>query len=222
MPEPIRFKGTPPGNIKVDFLQVTLANGNVDVLKTLYLPRAMSFQATEALCSGKAYVPVFRSGPWNIKKGVQWLLNQMGGYQLRWRALEEKIQAEQSSKPTWSPSKSELEEGIYHINAVAPECDALNEQTLWILLSIKPDSGSPIAGWPEAKVRQMCQNKSKGLGGAMSMTDFLSEDCFAAAPISAAGQLWHPIAGVPCRGENAIRHHLSNGSWPVSCSPGWW
>ena len=172
LPEPIRFKGTPPSTTKMDFVHVTMANGNVDVLKVLYLPRPMSFQAAEALCSGKAYIPVFRSGPWNIKKGVQWLLNHLGGYQLRWFALEEKTQAEHSSKPTWSPSRSELEEGIYHINAFAPECDALNEQTLWILLNIKPDSSTPIAGWPEAKVRQMCQNKSKGLGGAVSMTEF--------------------------------------------------
>ena len=75
-------------------------------------------------------------------------------------------------KPSWSPSNSELEEGVMFINAQAPECDAKNEQTLWILISIKSDSGTPIAGWPEAKVRHMCQNKSKGLGGAVSMTQF--------------------------------------------------
>lgn len=61
------------------------------------------------------------------------------------------------------------------INVQAPECEARNEQTLRILVNIKPDSGTPIAGWPEAKVSKvhhMCQNKSKGLGGAISMTQF--------------------------------------------------
>jgi hypothetical protein len=172
LPEPIRFKGAPADASKMDFIQVDLAHGNVDILKVLYLPRPISSQVAESLCSGQPYVPVFRAGPWNIKKGVQWLLGRLGGYQVRWFVLEEKAPPDHSSKPLWSPANSELEEGIYHINAHAPECDALNEQNFWILVNIKPDSGSPIAGWPESKVRQMCQNKSKGLGGAVSMTDF--------------------------------------------------
>ena len=102
LPEPTRFKGTPPGTTKVDFVQVNLANGNIDILKALYLPRPMSFQGAEALCSGKAFVPVFRSGAWSIKKGVEWLLNHLGGSQLRWFALEEKTQAEPSSKSSWT------------------------------------------------------------------------------------------------------------------------
>jgi len=124
---------------------VDLAHGNVDILKVLYLPRPISSQVAESLCSGQPYVPVFRAGPWNIKKGVQWLLGRLGGYQVRWFVLEEKAPPDHSSKPLWSPANSELEEGIYHINAHAPECDALNEQTFWILVNIKPDSGSPIA-----------------------------------------------------------------------------
>ncbi|CAE7230311.1 unnamed protein product [Symbiodinium natans] len=56
--------------------------------------------------------------------------------------------------------------GIEFINAHSPEGDALNEQTFWILSSIREGSGTPIDGWPEAKVRFMCQNKSRGLGGA--------------------------------------------------------
>ena len=34
------------------------------------------------------------------------------------------------SKPSWSPSHAELEEGVLISNAQAPECDAQNEQTL--------------------------------------------------------------------------------------------
>eukprot|EP00439_Symbiodinium_sp_Y106_P017408 s4620_g2.t1 len=42
----------------------------------------------------------------------------------------------------------------------------MNEQTLWTLMSIRETSGTPIAGWPESKVRMICQNKSRGLTGA--------------------------------------------------------
>ncbi|CAE7590672.1 unnamed protein product, partial [Symbiodinium pilosum] len=62
--------------------------------------------------------------------------------------------------------------GIDFINSQAPEGDAQNEQTFWILCNIRHDSGSPISGWPEAKVRFMAQNKSKGLAGAQPQTKF--------------------------------------------------
>lgn len=58
------------------------------------------------------------------------------------------------------------------INSFAPKCDARNEQTLWVLINIMADSGTPISGWPEVKVRQMAQNNARGLAGAVSMTEF--------------------------------------------------
>lgn len=172
IPPAIKFKAALPEASKVDFIFVTKANGNLDVVKVVYLPRPVNFQMASSICSAGAFVPVHRPGPWNVKKGVQWLLSQLGGHQLRWHTLLEKSEAEKAPKPTWSPANAELEEGILFINSHAPECDAQNEQTLWILINIKAESGTPIAGWPEVKVRHMCQNKSKGLGGATSMTEF--------------------------------------------------
>ena len=54
--------------------------------------------------------------------------------------------------------------GIQYINENAPECDSQSQQ-YWILCNIKKDCDSPISGWPEAKVRIMAQNKSKGMAG---------------------------------------------------------
>ena len=172
IPPEIKFKNAIPEASKVDVIFVTKVNGNMDIVKVIYLPRPVNFQMASSLCSGGAFVPVHRPGPWTVKKAVQRLLDQLGGHQLRWHSLDEKVAGGNGSKQAWSASNAELEEGILFINAHAPECDAQNEQTLWVLINIKSDSGAPIAGWPEAKVRQMCQNKSKGLGGAMSMTEF--------------------------------------------------
>lgn len=172
LPAPIRFNAPLPQGSKIDFIQVSKDGGKVDVLKVIYTSRPISSQLATSICSGKAYVPVHRAGPWNVKKGIQWLLSQLGGYQLRWHSLEEKAAESVPSKPSWSPSNAELEEGVLFINARAPECDAQNEQTLWILINIKADSGTPIASWPEPKVRLMCQNKSRGQAGAVSMTEF--------------------------------------------------
>eukprot|EP00438_Fugacium_kawagutii_P017687 Skav211284 [mRNA] locus=scaffold2429:143489:145378:+ [translate_table: standard] len=170
LPPTIKFKATVPAESKVDIIVSKSDNDTVDVVKALYLPPKVSFQVADSMCGGTGYVPVFRPGPWNIKKGIQLLLRRLGGFQVRWHTLE--VSNPSSAKDKWNPNNHELEEGINFINAWAPECDALNEQTFWILVNIKPDSGAPISGWPEAKVRQMCQNKSKGLGGAVSMADF--------------------------------------------------
>ena len=170
---PLAFQASVPRTSKVDFLRVSLGGNQVSILKVLYLPRPVSFQVANSLCSGEAFVPVFRPGPWNIKKAVQFLLSKLGGYQVRWHVLQGKKEATTSSSSSkWCPSNQELEEGVGFINAYAPECDARNEQTLWILVNIKAESGTPIAGWPESKVRHMAQNKSKGLAGAISMTQF--------------------------------------------------
>ena len=173
LPAAIAFKVPLPTDSKVDLLYYDLGGGQVSILKVLYLPRPVTFQAANSMCSGDAFVPVFRAGPWNIKKGIQYLLPRLGGYQVRWHTLEEKqAMSSTTSKDKWNPPNIELEEGVAFINSHAPECDARNVQTLWILINIKTDSGTPIAGWPEAKVRNMAQNKSKGLAGAISMTAF--------------------------------------------------
>ena len=175
LPLPLSFKVEVPRQTKMDFISHELQNGSFDVLKVLYLTQPISLQTAKALCSGNAFVPVFRPGPWNSKKAIQWLLSRLGGYQVRWHALQEKTAAEaqsQSDTPKWNPATHELEEGVALINEHAPDCDGRNEQALWILISIKADSGTPIAGWPEHKVRMMAQNKSRGGGGAVSIPDF--------------------------------------------------
>ena len=98
---------------------------------------------------------------------------QAPGYHVRWSSLEPKPETvRKSQSQTWSTDDDNLAEGIRFINKNAPECDAPNEQTYWVLTCIKPDSGTPIAGWPEVKVRAMAQNKSRGVSGAQSMTEF--------------------------------------------------
>ena len=134
----------------------------MDVIKVVYLPRKVTFQVAQALCGGTGYVPVFRPGPWNIKKGIQLLLCRLGGFQVRWYSLQPRNPpSSASAKDKWNPTNHELEEGINFINAWAPECDARNEQTLWILINIKADSTTPIAGWPEAKVNLEIQSGKK-------------------------------------------------------------
>ena len=204
----------------MDFISHELQNGSFDVLKVLYLTQPISLQTAKALCSGNAFVPVFRPGPWNSKKAIQWLLSRLGGYQVRWHALQEKTAAEaqsQSDTPKWNPATHELEEGVALINEHAPDCDGRNEQALWILISIKADSGTPIAGWPEHKVRMMAQNKSRG-GGDNFQSQAIRAGCPTSLPVLSTPALRHCALGLPRCGEDTLCHCDVHGVGSVSCS----
>ena len=173
-------------------------------------------------------MPVFRSGPHGVKKALQWVLARVSGHHVQWHALDNKSQGalQKSTSTTWSVENDDLADGIRFINTFAPECDALNEQTFWILANIKPDSGTPVAGWPEVKVRAMCQNKSRGISGAASHNEFpLNTSSLNSVlvetilPLVYPPEHSHPHAGEPRRRENPSHHHNGHGHWPLSHPP---
>ena len=174
LPPPLAFANIPPETSKVDIIIHNTGDGCMNVLKVIYLEKSLSSNAAISMCSGKPFVPVFRSGPHGVKKALQWVLARVSGHHVQWHALDNKSQGalQKSTSTTWSVENDDLADGIRFINTFAPECDALNEQTFWILTNIKPDSGTPVAGWPEVKVRAMCQNKSRGVSGAASHNEF--------------------------------------------------
>ena len=110
--EVLSFKAEVPQGLKVDLIWCRSEDGRASIMKVLYIPRRISFQAATALCAGKAL---------NIKKGVQWLLSRLGGYQLQWHTIQEKAPTSslaQTSKRC--PSNQELEEGINFIMTMRP------------------------------------------------------------------------------------------------------
>ncbi|CAE7237146.1 unnamed protein product [Symbiodinium sp. CCMP2592] len=143
LPLPLRFPTIPPETSKVDIIIQNMSDGCWNVIKVIYLEKSISSAAALSMCSGKPFVPVFRNGPHAIKKAFQWALARVRGHHVHWHKLEDKSQdtLHKSSSNLWSPENDELAEGIRYINTFAPDCDALNQQTYWILTNIKPDSG---------------------------------------------------------------------------------
>ncbi|CAJ1420333.1 unnamed protein product [Effrenium voratum] len=150
----------------VDIIIHNTGDGCMDVVKVIYLEKTISSNAR----SGHGFCAV--------KKATQWALARMCGRHVHWHELHEKspdksqCSLQKANSSQWSPENDDLAEGVRYINSFAPECDALNEQTFWILTNIKPDCGSPVAGWPEMKVRLMCQNKARGVSGAVPHNEF--------------------------------------------------
>ena len=62
------------------------------------------------------------------------------GYRLLWNHVVQKQQPiQRSSSSQWTPDVETLKAGIDYINAHAPEEDAQNEQTFWILCEIREE-----------------------------------------------------------------------------------
>ena len=173
LPLPLQVPHTLPKGARMGLVIENLHDGTLNIVKVLHFPDKLAIAHALKLCTGDAYVPVYRPGPWAVRKTAQYLLQRLPGYRVLWNNVSEKTSSiRKSQSAQWAPEDEALRLGIEFINAYSPEGDALNEQTFWILSSIREGSGTPIDGWPEAKVRFMCQNKSRGLGGAQPQYDF--------------------------------------------------
>ena len=175
LPAGIRSPKALPDGCRLGLIVRNMEDGTLQVLKMLHFQDKIAPKDAVQYCGGTPYALVFRPGPWAVKKAVLSLIGRLPGFNLSWFSLdkvavEKPIRRAQSSQ--WAPPEDELLTCIQYINENVPECDSQNQQYYWVLYNIKDDSGSPISGWPEAKVRIMAQNKAKGMAGAQLETDF--------------------------------------------------
>ena len=173
LPACIRPPQSLPEGCRLGLVIRNLEDGTFEVVKILHFEQAISTKEALKLCSGQAYAPAFRPGPWALKKALVSLIDKLPGYHVSWFALTSKPSTiRRSQTATWAPDDEDLLAGIQYINDNAPDCDAQNQQYYWILCNIKDNSNTPISGWPKAKVRTMAQNKAKGKDGAPLEHDF--------------------------------------------------
>ena len=185
LPAALHFAEAPPAGSKVGGVVMDKGNGQLDVIKYVTFNDKVSTREASKLIAGSAYVPFSRPGPWAVKKAIPILAgqaawtpcalghsDQMGGTSKEWIELS-----------TWAPDNETLFQGVSFINDYTPETEANNEQHTWIVMNIKEDSDSPIAGWPEAKVRVMAQNKSKASTGVTLQRGFPLTDYFFVEPL---------------------------------------
>jgi hypothetical protein len=178
LPEPIRPPRDLPDGCRLGLVVRNMADGTLQALKILTFPERIHVKDAAGYCAGTPYALVHRPGPWALKKALCSLIDRLPGFHVAWYALDNVVNKpappRRSQSSQWAPPDDELLAGIRYINHYAPECDSQNQQYYWVLCQIKDDSGSPISGWPEAKVRIMAQNKAKGMAGAQLETDFPS------------------------------------------------
>ena len=222
LPMPIAFRAPLPANSKVDFLHCDLGGGQVSILKVGLPPPSSDLSGGQLFVCRDAFVPVFRAGPWNIKKGIQYLLTCMGGYQVRWHALEEKQLAANapSSNPKWNPSNHEIQEGVDFINTYAPECDARNEQTFMDSDQYQDRfrnshcrvarSKSPTHG-PKQKQGPVRCRQHDSVPADNVQLEALPMWLFATSSVSIAPQFWLDATWMPWRWQDPIGHCHGHG-----------
>lgn len=166
-----------PTGAKVGFIAQNNEDSTVSILRIIYFKAPIGTRDALKYANGDPYVPVFRQGPWAVKKSLTSLLDRIPGYHVDQASITCRVTPgleRGNSKPQWQGeySNDELRLGAKFIHKDCPGCDAESEQYIWILQQIKHDSGSPIAGWPEAKVLKMADSKRKAQQGAECNTQF--------------------------------------------------
>ena len=163
LPESIRPPRDLPDGCRLGLLAGNMDGGTLQILKILNFRERIHAKDAGNYCAGTPYALVFRPGPWQVKKALLPLIERLPGFHVSLFALDKVtdkfVAPRRSHSSQWAPADEELLAGIQYINENVPECESQNQQLYWVLCNIKEDCGSPIRGWPEAKVRVMAQNR---------------------------------------------------------------
>ena len=169
VPFPLRLQGPLPPKATMGVIIENHHDGTMSLIKILHFANKITAAAAQRLITGEGFVPVSRAGPWAHRKAVQSLLDRLPGFRVMWASLTKKAPLQRAQSSQWAPDDEALKEGILFINANAPECDSQNEQTYWILCSIKElwhtsfwvarskgqihGSKTKAVAWPERSLR---------------------------------------------------------------------
>jgi len=142
-------------------------DGTMDVIQTIIFREPFELKDAHTLISGDYFIPIWRPGPWAVKKAFHSLLEKVLGLHVSWASVKPKLanQPRRSQSHEFNATDDEIDEGKKFILTYCPMDEAESDLTTWIWKNVKTDSGTPIAGWPEFKARKIAENKKKACSG---------------------------------------------------------
>ena len=172
LPDILRPAQKLPLYTKMSILIAENADGSKTVLKKFTVESEQPLAVARAvhILKGDGHVPVFRPGPWGVKKATQVLLERAKGHFVFWEQVEQpsaKKKGKLDAAEGWQPTEKELEKGIKLIEKgdegyeACPETGG-NEQLLWVLKATRVKN-APLKGWPSNVVKQAADNKAKNM-----------------------------------------------------------
>jgi hypothetical protein len=162
LPEGLRTTAPFPLNSKMQVVMLNNHDGTMTLLKFYLFEKPVESKIIK-WTTGALYVPVFRNGPWLMKKAMAHLFGRIEGVHVSWIdvAVIEKAERQNShNQSNWNPTPDEMDAA----NVFLKDCtldDSENAMTLWIWKAMRVDSGTPVAGWPELKIRRLVENFAK-------------------------------------------------------------
>ncbi|CAE7568958.1 unnamed protein product [Symbiodinium microadriaticum] len=132
-----------PHGSTVSYIIHNLQDGTMDVLRIIRFAAKVAAKEATGFCTGLPLFFAYREGPWSWKKAVHALLGRLPGHHVVWWTLCQK-ELKRSQSTAWTAPDDELVKGVDFVNKNAQDDDSENQQYLWILTNVKPDSGSPI------------------------------------------------------------------------------
>lgn len=178
LPDGVRPASALPDNTKLSVIIQNNEDGTFSIIKVYMTESSIPMKEFVKVSTGVPYAPIFRKGPWAVKKAFQTLLDRVPGYHVDWCSVTPKPQIQRQGSAAWNVPDEALDAGVKYVNTCCPEDNDESQMWLWVQKNIKEESGSPVAGWPENKVRQVAENKAKANHAAAAVNRFFPL-CFA-------------------------------------------
>ena len=84
LPSPLPLNGNLPTRAKLGSIVHDVEASAMNVHKIFHFAEKFAVCRGLELCTGNAYIPVFRQGPWALRKAIQHLLERLPGCRLLW------------------------------------------------------------------------------------------------------------------------------------------
>ena len=161
IPVPFCLKADMELKLITQFVVLDQSNGKVTIMKHMYSPdMKLGKEQVHQLCHGTPYSLKWQGHAMNFRKGFQWFLEQLGGWQCRQYALShvmtcQKDRGEGSKGFHLSElTEEEVDKGFAFIQEEAGNLASEWKRVQWITKNLHINSDSPIFQWPIAIVEK--------------------------------------------------------------------
>lgn len=152
LPEPFRMKNEPMVPCYMEIFVIQKEGGTTDIVKHVAFDgmQKLSIGKVKDMCSGVCMKIVYvRNG----SKALQYMLEQLGGFQVRYYMLVP------SKAPKVNKDADALKDGFAYIKECGPKGNLDNEFVKWAEIEIHREA-SPIFGWNAGLVDKSLRNRA--------------------------------------------------------------
>ena len=162
LPEPFCLKCDMEVKLITQFVVIRQENGNVSILKHMYSPDLkLTRAAAVSFCFGTPHTLKWQGHAQNFRKGFQWFLEQLGGWQCRQYTLTHLLPCHQARADGSKAggymatlSEEDVNKGFAFIEEESGRLGTEWKRVQWMTKNLNIDQESPIYSWPPGLVEK--------------------------------------------------------------------